>query len=181
MTKQSKQYRLMEAIGFDETDLAANREGTLSLRQQSKLRHRYNDRRFTIIAFLIFGTGFAGYAILTEGFKHPASIGALVVNVLGIATIGLLYMSYIWLLRGGKISLVGKPTVATIEGLVNAYSYLYKEEEEAVEQRIYHLDIGGKLFTVTQPVFEAFENGGNYRVYYIPAQTYLLAAEPMAD
>lgn len=165
--------RLMEALAFDEDDLAANQAGEFSSRQVARLNREQ------------FSTGLGGALVLVFGIIIVSLVmGAvnfalmtlpILVILIAISAFFLGLSAVIWL-RSRKLyaDLVDR-WVAEIEGRVdlsvragqNAASYYLRvgDGEDSVR------------FTVKQRAFLAFKNGDPYRIYYARRSQRLLSAE----
>jgi len=78
-SKRKPDELLMDAFGFDEDDLAANRAGKLSARQRANLEAVYRDTRHTklyrsLVGILITTVILTGILLFPQGFNDLLSI-----------------------------------------------------------------------------------------------------------
>jgi hypothetical protein len=170
--KYKPEHALMEAIGFSEDDLEANRRGVLSEAQRDRLRR---DRTrllaltgVALVSFAVSGWLCAGsffYGANTSLFQVASFPFVIAIIILGVSRTQLGPWRNDWV--------TGK--VAALEGRVrldigpgNPYSY-------------YKIVVEGQTFGVRKDVFLAFKNGDLYRIYYGPNSKWLLSAEWLRD
>lgn len=165
--------RLMEALAFDEDDLAANQAGELSSRQVARLNREQLSTGLGGALVLVFGIVIVSLVMGTVNFALM-TLPALVI-LIAISAFFLGLSAVIWS-RSRKLyaDLVDR-WVAEIEGRVdlsvragqNAASYYLRvgDGEDSVR------------FTVKQRAFLAFKNGDPYRIYYARRSKRLLSAE----
>jgi hypothetical protein len=160
---------LADVLNFSADDLAANRAGVLSGAQKARLERGWR-RTFWIIMALVVGCSLAATILLFLGQQNGSpilSIIGIAVTVINAALVGLGAQSYLRAsrdLRGGRVATLNGVVTHTIRVSGRAATYILK--------------VDGQEIVVSKPVFFAFEEGKQYRLYRAPASKTLLAAEP---
>ncbi len=186
--------RLMQAMGFTEEELAANRQGQLSPRQQANLKEtgtkmRASAPRYTVMGgvvivglFIFFVVvGLTQFSSVAQALQVVPFLSIPILIILGAVA----YQVYRYQRvvqqtssgnapvkrYSGKVKLVIVNYGMTLGGLASsAMGY---------DPRQYKLQIGGTTFYPPGPVFTAFQNGQKYNVYATRAAYYpqILSAE----
>jgi hypothetical protein len=175
---------LMQVFHFGEDDLAVNRQGRLSDSQRTNLRFRFF--QLTMLTLLVGSTPVILVVVsigilLTANryYSDSSSITIVAIIILifgsGMGLIGFYYIFRMW--RRNRRALVDG-VVSSIEGVVGL-----KDIGNTRYQR-YALyvtdDAGRKLgFNITRDASKAFDEGMRYRVYFAPANNYVVAAEEL--
>lgn len=170
---------LMDSIGFNEDDLAANRAGKLGPNQVVRLKRLQQNAR--ISAWSANGVGtllmLGGLILTIIGFL--GAIGLVIVGLMFLAVGMQLFMrNGLWTLQAARAQLLDTQmnTVERIEGRVSLDvqakgGYMGSSSSE------YTVRLEGRDWSVTREVFLAFKNGDPYALYYGPRSGVVLAAE----
>jgi hypothetical protein len=170
---------LMDSIGFDEDDLAANRAGKLGHNQAARLKRLQQSARISggaargIGLFFVLG----GLGLTASGFL--GSIGLVIVGLMFLALGAQFFLrNGMWTLRAARAQLLDSQmnAVERIEGRVSLdvqtrSGFMGSSSSE------YTVRLEGREWSVTREVFLAFKNGDPYALYYGPRSNVLLAAE----
>ena len=156
--EDEKYAALMSIVGFDATDLAANRQGKLSERQGRRIR----TNAYTALSlFSVFGIGSGlGIALLS---KPPLAQGAVMVGLLlggGLVAIGVLL--YMFMRRD-----LGAVGVRCAEGAANISG----------ERMGFLLNVGDEHLPVLYDLRSYIQSEQVYRAYYTPNDRRLLSLE----
>ena len=165
------QARLMKALGFTADDLAANREGRLSPRfiEQYKREGSWRSLLPPLLVFTVVVL-FLPIGICYNDWGKPLSSGSLFIPAI---------FGAVWLIGSlGVISTrrtifrdVHHGKVEKVEGTAHL------ERRDDGEGYSYHLIVQGRLFGVSNEVYQAFTDGENYAVFYLPYSNKILSAE----
>ena len=166
---------LMEAVKFTDADLEANRNGTVTEAQRAKLGKTLGmTRGATILGFGLFiivivaiGVYFfvfsdSGKALLQSN-SDDTPVGPIVVGVLA-AVVVIIFLSSLRTLTRMNDMARGKVSVAEGTAKLKTYS---ERTGIGIGMRSYQIKIGKTNFHVQSAVFNAFVEGGSYRVFYI--------------
>ena len=170
---------LMDSIGFDEDDLAANRAGKLGPNQAARLKRLQQNARISGVAANGVGTllMLGGLILTIIGFL--GAIGLVIVGLMFLAVGMQLFMrNGLWTLRAARAQLLDSQmnAVERIEGRVSLdvqarNGFMGSSSSE------YTVRLEGRDWSVTREVFLAFKNGDPYALYYGPRSGVVLAAE----
>jgi hypothetical protein len=161
--QEDAQWTLQVALGFDDEDIEANRDGRLSNRQRARLA----DHEFRWIGIAILASLVIVWSILNASGRIDVAIGQGGIPWLIAAAI----TGYAW--YKGK----------------QYYDYLHAQEIGAVQGRVQlnmqssknstalTVGIQDLQFSVKQQAFLAFKNGDPYAIYYAPRSKTILSAE----
>lgn len=161
---------LAEALQFDESDLAANREGRLSASQLERLRrnwYRGMGINFGLVAFGVL----AATIFLFIGWRTEMVVLTLVgitLTFFNAAVVGLLGQTYLQYRGDTKDGSVTK-----LEGTASRTLKINERARSAA----YFVSINGQEIRVNKPVFNAFEDQGVYCVYRAAFSKQVLSAE----
>lgn len=172
--KHKPEHMLMQAIGFTEEDLDANREGYMSKRQRVILgsNRTFWNTLTTFAAILAIPLAFLfSFCSFISAPSSSFKLGNMALFCLLIAGI-IYFMKRKWArviddLRTGDVS--------AIEGRVKL------DFADRGNWSLYSLAISGEIFNVKKSVFLAFKNGDPYRIYYAPHSKTILSAEWLRD
>jgi len=169
--KSKPEHMLMEAIGFTEEDLAANREGYFTKRQRTRLSAKQSS--WIILAFLIAVVGlFLAMFAVVDGVRTDATtartVGLIFADLVVVA--GLL--SYIWLNWRRYNTDLRDTELRTVEGRV-----LLDVSHQGNSGNYYTVHVEDINFSINKPIFLAFKNGDPYHIYYAPHSKTILSAE----
>jgi hypothetical protein len=165
--KYKPEHMLMQAIGFMEDDLEANREGHISRRQRVILE---NDQTFrntliTFAAILAIPLTLLFSCISFSEFGNTALFCFLIAGII-------FFMRRSWARVNDDLRM---GDVRAIEGWVKL------DFANRGNWSLYSLAINGEIFSVKKSVFLAFKNGDPYRIYYAPHSKTILSAEWLRD
>ena len=161
---------LQRALGFTTEELESNRNGYLTERQQEILAERRKLRgcgsRLAVIAFVI-SAGMLVLAPLLVG-KSAAQSGEdafrqvlpYTLPVAGVVVGVALLFVVVGYVRSRDLD-SGKVSVATGEARLSTRYFL------KIHMTGYYVTVGGTRFQVQKGEFDAFVEGGAYRIYYV--------------
>jgi hypothetical protein len=164
---------LMDALGFDEADLDANRNGYMSKAQRFKLRRKQQERLANLKNGAIVVTAgsvlaFAMVVIFRLNFGFCAFSIGLVDVMLGI-------LGTVNLRRWRRLDTdLYKGDVSVASGRIS----LDVQPEGEVQVK-YLLRVQRLRFDISKDALLAFRNQEDYQVYYLPNSETVLSAEPM--
>lgn len=160
---------LRTALDFDDADLAANREGKLSLRQAERLRAT-RQRNVRIGAALVLAL-----IVISSGLLYLAAAQkSLILNLVGVGV------------TLCNAALLG----VNVRGILRLSSDIDRGEVQTLTGRVKHtIRVTGRVATyivridqqelvLTKPVFFALREDQRYRLYRSPEARVLLAGEP---
>lgn len=145
------------AFGFvQEEDLAANRDGHLSVRQAAAMRRVERASVLVALAALLAASGFAGAALLLQPAGVIFYVLAAVAIVFAVGA-GAAFWNYSVVRRDRELEIIER----------------YEGEVEAAggRWRLGEVVVGG----------EAVDSAGRYRVWFLRASHRLLSAEPLGN
>src|SRR5258708_38001186 len=185
MFDQDLKESLMQAIKFTPEDLEANRNGTITEAQRAKLGKNAGFTRgitlFMYGVFIVMIIGIGAYFFvfsdtgqnLLKSSNGDTPIGPIVIGVLS-AVVVIVFMSALRTLM--RTNDMAKGKVSVTEGPAKLKTY-----PAGYWMRSYQAKIGKTNFHVQQPVFNAFVEGGSYRLFYIkiPPTNYMLSIEQL--
>lgn len=157
----SAQQRLRETFQFEAADLAANRSGRLSERQEARLRAASSGARLALALFAAFTLGSAAWAGWPAPGAGPESLGIALLAGASVLAAGTLAS------RGSLGALRGR-TLSVAEG----------SAEPAGPDR---LRVGGATLRLASPEqCDAFDATVAYRVFYLAGpRALVLSAEAL--
>lgn len=161
---------LEQALRFDAADLQANRGGRLSPRQTQALRTAWR-RTLALHAGLLLAITLGATIALFLGWRTESPVLTIVgiaLTVCNAFVLGLLAQAAMRF-RGDTS---GTP-VRVLEGQAERTLRVNPRARSAA----YFVRLGGGEIRVNKPVFNAFAEGGRYRVYRAPASGQVLSAE----
>lgn len=170
MRKSTAKSTLMDAIGFTEEDLEANRNEYITKKQRLRLDRERNAWKFLMtLAMLACPIGIA--AAIWDGIRiHDTVASRLgIIGLIIIITTGL--GIYTWLHKRRFNADLYKGEVGVTSGQVKCYSQLKKDgwHYSIKTQDVYFSDI-------PQSVFRAFEEDRFYNIYYAPHSKMIFSA-----
>lgn len=160
---------LMPVIGFDERDLKANQQGTLSDRQQARLQ-RLRNRAIIIggVLFWVFAlvaTFFFFMGVQNQsGVLSFLGITITICNVILMGMFGRQYMRLSADLRGDGVETISGQMNRVVRPIGNISNY--------------HLRIDEVDFAVDKDTFKLFRHEQFYHLYRARKSGILLSAEP---
>jgi hypothetical protein len=182
MMKEKRKHAtlLMRELNFTEDDLAANQQGKLSDRQQQRLARQ----RLGIILGGLFITGimllfcYSGvYMLFALGLHRDGMIG-IALPLCMFAFAGLAAPFGFLVLREGW-----NYDVAVQEGKLTYIQGVLQKQLRFFEKGwvTYYVKVGDTGFRVNNGVYQAFEEGQLYHVYYMSKTKTFLSAEIVQD
>jgi hypothetical protein len=166
------QQRLMEAFGFTEADLLANRAGTVTTRQTQSLHDRYLTALLMIIV-LPLGALVIGVVLITNAFGASSRTSWYGVLWIGV---GVWYVAR----NFGKVILlsnaVKQPTVYSVEGMARL-ERIYSRGKVGFYPYWHYIDVKNVRFEISRQQYDALEHGASYRVYYFGDALTILSVE----
>lgn len=154
---------LMAALKFDEDDLAANIDGTLSQRQIAQMK-RQRDNTLIIVGIIAFlalcFVLFTGLLTSFNGLLLAAFIAIVMTLVTLIAAV-----------IANNINRDLADSVRVVEGRVEL------DTNPGQNATAFYVKMDDLKFTVKKEAFLTFKNGDPYRIYYAPQTKTILSAE----
>lgn len=176
---------LADVLNFTLDDLAANRAGEISPRQQEILREEDAEETRSLLF---------GIAILTPIVLMACGLCAALVNIGAILSwagdallavagfIGLIMLAVLYVSIQGRRERRHMPDVIALEGPLHLHTD-YQDTRE-----IYYVDIDGKAIKIDGMVMEGLRvvtsnhvPEQRYRIYYTPQADKILSAETIAS
>lgn len=159
---------LMQALGFGDADLQANRAGTLSENQQGRLS-RLQQR-----ALMFGGAGFFGFALLATififmGQQNETAILSFIGVMLTVCN-----AIYIGMFGRQWLRLAADKRNNQVEALQGQLERIIRPTGRINN---YVVRVADTDFAVDKTVFKAFQHEARYRLYRAPHSYVLLAAE----
>jgi hypothetical protein len=173
--KHKPEHMLMQAIGFSEEDLEANREGHITKRQRVRLnakRTSWGLRSALAVGIMLFLCASA----IIDGNRIGDTVESRVAIIALICIIGGTAIIYTRLRGGYFNSDLRKGDVHIIEDRV-----VLDVSSQGNRGDSYSVRIDETTFAVNKPIFLAFKNGDPYRIYYAPHSKTILSAEWLRD
>jgi hypothetical protein len=167
---QKYEDHLMQAIGFDEADLEANRAGQLTYRQLNRLKSA--SVLATLgwgISALVAAVGLMILLLMTQSIeKFPADVTFLLVASGGGVIGGLiLYFG----LKAKRLSTdLREKRLTAVEGRIDL-------SLTGGQYTSYTIRVADLHFPAKKEAFLAFKNGDPYRIYYAPHTKRILSVE----
>lgn len=158
--------QLANIIGFTAQDLAANRYGQLSARQQRRLRRQPVGQ---IVLWVIVTGGFATLTVFLATAPNASNTAALFI----VGAIGLMVSTMGVLSIRDKLRDADTRKVFNITGTADCQR-VYEDPGYS-----YTATINGRRFDITRRTYEALERAphATYRAYYLPHSGDLLSLE----
>ncbi|MBN8594323.1 MAG: hypothetical protein J0M33_21380 [Anaerolineae bacterium] len=171
--KRKPDELLMDSLGFDEDDLAANRAGRLGASQQSRLQRMQKTATTDSTMGIIAGVG---VLLLGLVFLVPILQTSIACVLLGIVPVAIAAFIFGQARRSQRVARTDmldlqNQIVERIEGLVSL------DVRERGGTTAYAVRLEGWEWIVNREVFLAFKNGDPYALYYTLHSNMLLAAE----
>lgn len=160
--EKPKKYEdlLMDALAFDEDDVAANRTGHFSNGQHARLRSQWNTEVSLAVLFTLVPIVLLAALLLTTHL--PA---ATVIPVIALFTPLVVLLFAAFMVKALRLRAdLRDDQVLSAEGRISL-------------QLEYFLNVGDKRFPLKERAFLAFKNGDPYRVYYSQRSKRLLSVE----
>ncbi len=159
---------LNSALDFDDTDLAANRTGTLSPRQIERLRAT-RSRNLRIGAGLVLAL-----IVISTGFLYVGSAQkSLILNLVGIG-VTLCNAALLGVNARSALRLSSDVDRKSVETLAGTVKHTIRVTGRVAT---YIIRVGGQDLIVTKPVFFALREDAAYRIYRSKEARVLLSAE----
>lgn len=168
MVLKTPPMTLMEALDFSPDDVAANREGRVSERQQAKLRAARR-RSVYVGAAILIAVGLAATVLLFLGERNESAILTFVgisVTVCNAVIMSMIVRNWLRLtadIDSGQVTALEGEVHHTIRVTGRMANYLIR--------------LQGQEVVVSKPAFLAIREGAPYRVYRTPAAKTLLSIE----
>lgn len=167
---QAALMTLEQALRFDAADLQANREGRLSPRQALALRTGWR-RTLALHIGLLLAITLGATIVLFVGWRYDSPV----LTVIGIA-LTVCNAFVLGLLAQATMRFRGDTSGAPLRVLHGRVERTLRVNERA-RSAAYFVRVEGSEIRVNKPVFNAFAEGGQYRVYRAPASGQVLSAE----
>lgn len=162
---------LAQTNHFDVGALAANREGRLAASQQLQLLWKLARQAFLALVMILL-LGFVAVNVYLANRALPDTVLA------AIAGIGILVVAVIGLRSMGRVGLdMLNARVLATQGSVRRDRRVVSTGRGTSVQYSYAVD--NLSFTASRAAYEAFIDGGSYRIYYTPQSKTLVAIEPV--
>ncbi len=160
---------LMEALNFDETDLAANREGRFSQDQYEDLSRRWRTMLIAMAFLVIFSPVMCILTIIVHEHNSASRDFNAYLFAAMAAAFGCLLIASNY--KRVKADLDGAE-VRIVEGRVSL---------DVKSNQDLSIRIRNQKFRVKKEVFLAFKNGDPYVIYYTPNTRAILSVEWLRD
>ncbi len=185
MFDQDLKESLMQAIKFTPEDLEANRNGTVTETQRAKLgKYAGFNRGITLVVYVVFivmligiGAYFFVFSDTGKALMQSNSgglpMGGIIIGVLSAIAVILFLSALRTLMRTNDMA---RGKVSVTEGTAKLKTYY-----AGYGMRSYQVKVGKTNFHVQANVFNAFVEGGSYRLFYIkiPPANMMLSIEPL--
>jgi hypothetical protein len=150
---------LENALQFSPDDLAENRRGRLSERQQSRIALQQQ---------IVKGCGLIGGLLaLSLLLLFVSRFDPLMMIVIVLSSIGLVI----------GIRRLMKQSAPTGKQVISTTGTLSKHIDRHEETYWYHVTVQGKEFNVNSVAYEAFVDGEHYTLYHLPRSPVILSVE----
>jgi len=165
------QVTLQRMLKFTDADLAANRQGKLSVKQRERMQPPKFNRlvMFVILGHMVLIGGILGAIALVTG---EAVLWLVLLIVLGLGAV-----PFITLQNEGNLNPILKADV--LSGKVVSRSGMVFLDEQS-RQRV-DLQIDGIVLKLLPRQAAAFKHEDEYTVYYLPQSLHLLTAEVLRE
>jgi hypothetical protein len=166
------QQALMDALQFTTADLAANREGSMSAAQKMAFRNTWQ-RGLLIRIVILLITILTATTFLFVGQQQasPAfTLLGITMTIFNAVIVGQAAQAY--LRYSGD---TGRQKVILQEGTAQRILRINHRARTSA----YFIRLGEHEIRVTKPVFNAFVEGGRYRLYRAPVSKIVLSAEAL--
>lgn len=153
---------MINPLYFTQSDLDANRAGTLSKNQRAKLQYKC---RRTL--------RHAGFTVLIGGtavLLFSSASGLLWIIVLASIVLSGTYI-YQWWQAAGDLK---DGTVTQVSG------HVMLDVHPGRYDTYYSVTVAGQRFNVSKEIFLAFKNGDPYTLYYTPISRTLLSVDTLS-
>lgn len=170
-----RQSILASGIGFDETDLLANRSGRLTPRQIDRVRQNRKQSTYGVTALLLMAAvSLVGMVVVGIFVSQRLDLLWLVAAV----TLGLTL--YFMAVRGGNRRFQTDLERRQVEAVQGAVQCFTSNTRSAPAE--YNLRVGDITFRgVRQETYLAFRHLDVYTLYYLPESKTIVSAEIVAD
>jgi hypothetical protein len=196
-SKRKPDELLMDAFGFDEDDLEANRAGKISARQRTALEGLYRYARYTNLNRSLLGIGFTaillmGVLLLPYGFQYGfqdvlqsllmPSMQA-VLCVIGLPLLGLTALAVRDTFRQANplFNDLKDGLVKQAEGRVRLDVIPPLQTGRTFKPPPLYIAIEDQGWRINRDTFLAFKNGDPYVIYYAPYSRTILSVEWLRD
>jgi hypothetical protein len=155
-----EQEQLQRLFHFDPTELAMNRDGHLSPKQQARLYKDTGPMGCYLVTFI-----FTGLPALVIGLA-PLMVW---LRVASIAVGGVFFLLIAIAITNGtkdQRRKIAKGKIKTVTG--PAVIHVDLEDRGNHHHSTYHISLGKKRFTVQQAEYFAFKEGREYQIHYLP-------------
>jgi hypothetical protein len=166
------QTDLMSGVGFEPTDLWANRDGRLSKKQLHLIYQRRATYMHLVCAFLVMAIVCALYGMSRLFVFQETNLMTLIIAMMGVSMLCGFYAN----LQFSKYnSDLYQGEVAVQEGRVTLD--LFGSNSSAQ----FYVRVGDEKFAISKQTFLSFKNRDMYRLYYAPNSKVLLSVEALRE
>jgi len=195
-SKHKPDELLMDAFGFDEDDLAANRAGKISARQRMALEGGYRYARYTNLSRSLLGIGFTALLLmggvllgLQIAFQEALELLLMQSSVqaglcfIGVPLLGLAALAVRDALRQANPLFNDHKDglVKHVEGRVRLDMIPPRQTSRTFKPPPLYLAIEDQGWRIDREQFLAFKNGDPYAVYFAPHSRTILSVEWLRD
>ena len=177
---------LQRAVGFGDAELAANRAGHITRRQALRLalRDALIWLAFVFIAgLLVMSVGYVLFVPIVVVFGRGVPPDGLVAVLLS----ALLMVGFAFMFRWGAIYFLDRARRSLDElraGAVTSREGTMSAVQERVEMErgysyAHYVVAGDERFSVSFALYRVFEDGEDYRIYYMPDSRVVVAVEAL--
>ncbi len=161
---------LADAIGFTQDDLAINRVGRLSATQIENLSRKVRRNLPGCLVVTLFFTLFWG--VFVAGFTRQIIAGVIVGLIVFVLSMALTILS-----QNQSSRALERGEVQSVSGIV---SRKYTPGGQNTFEK-FEIIIDNARFTVDDDVYNAFQEGAAYQVYYVKLNVRtIVSAHPLA-
>jgi hypothetical protein len=164
----------MAAVRFDDSDLAANREGKLSPAQLADLEHERNVWRVTSTITLI-AIPVVIFGIIARGIETHDTVNSIIGLVLAFGVI-LSVFYFRWRRRAMQFERDRTGgTVSSASGKVILRGMFFPERSA---KRFCRVTVANIWLTMPRRAYLTLKKGEVYKLYFAPSSKWFLSAEP---
>jgi hypothetical protein len=168
------QKALMNAIGFNEDDLDANRGGYMSKKQRATLSRERSGWLNEITIIVVLLAGLFVFLVLST-ILSGGQFGTSVMAFGAIALVGGVAALYIGYLRSRLDSDLHKGDVFVVDGAVSLF--IDEKQYNQITVYSYYMRVQDQRFKIERSVYDAFTDHEPYAIYYAPFSKKILSVE----
>ncbi len=168
MSISDRNHKLAQAFHFTSAELTVNKQGNIAEGQKATLEKNRRGRMVSLIAFAVmaglFLLGCVGVGIATLFKSGDKTIQLAIMGALGVMLLAMGGGAANFYLRSRDVI---SGIVSHAEGMAKRTSREWRDEGVSFGM-VYFVKLGSKQFRlVSEEQYDAFEEGENYRIYYV--------------